>query len=132
MQNNTTETPQTPKTKKRNGCLTAWLILTIAFSLIFIFVYLSGGGVSVVPGGSWAVPVLVLLLILEIICAVALFSWKKWGFWGFCAVNIVGLGVDFFLGISLLWSSITVVTGIIFLFAVLNIGKEDKGWPQLD
>ena len=80
-----------------------------------------------VPGGSWAVPVLVLLLILEIICAVALFSWKKWGFWGFCAVNIVGLGVDFFLGISLLWSSITVVTGIIFLFAVLNIGKEDKG-----
>jgi hypothetical protein len=75
---------------------------------------------------------LVLLLILEIICAVALFSWKKWGFWGFCAVNIVGLGVDFFLGISLLWSSITVVTGIIFLFAVLNIGKEDKGWPQLD
>ena len=132
MQNNTTETPQTPKTKKRNGCLTAWLILTIAFSLIFIFVYLSGGGVSVVPGGSRAVPVLVLLLILEIICAVALFSWKKWGFWGFCAVNIVGLGVDFFLGISLLWSSITVVTGIIFLFAVLNIGKEDKGWPQLD
>ena len=132
MQNNTTETPQTPKTKKRNGCLTAWLILTIAFSLIFIFVYLSGGGVSVVPGGSWAVPVLVLLLILEIICAVALFSWKKWGFWGFCAVNIVGLGVDFFLGISLLWSSITVVTGIIFLFAVHNIGKEDKGWPQLD
>jgi hypothetical protein len=132
LQNNTTETPQTPKTKKRNGCLTAWLILTIAFSLIFIFVYLSGGGVSVVPGGSRAVPVLVLLLILEIICAVALFSWKKWGFWGFCAVNIVGLGVDFFLGISLLWSSITVVTGIIFLFAVLNIGKEDKGWPQLD
>jgi len=50
----------------------------------------------------------------------------------FCAVNNSGSSaLTFFLGISLLWSSITVVTGIIFLFAVLNIGKEDKGWPQL-
>ena len=132
MQNNTTETPQTPKTKKRNGCLTAWLILTIAFSLIFIFVYLSGGGVSVVPGGSWAVPVLVLLLILEIICAVALFSWKKWGFWGFCAVNVIGIVVDIGLGISIVWPLVAVLVSIAVLYGVLNIGQDNKGWPQLD
>jgi len=135
MQNNTTETPETPATKKRHGCLTAWLILSIAFNLFFIFGYLSGAGVSVVPGAAspqWAVPVLVLLLILEIICVAALFSWKKWGFWGFCAVNIAGLGVDFFLSINLLWPIVTVVIGIFLLYAVLNIGQKDKGWNRLE
>jgi hypothetical protein len=134
LQNQTIETPETKKTKKRHGCLTAWLILNIAFTLIFIILYLVGAGVSELPGGSpgWAIPVLVILLIFEIVCAVALFSWKKWGFWGFCAVNVIGLIVDIYLGISLFWPFIEVLVGIAILYLALNIGKEEKGWPPLD
>jgi hypothetical protein len=135
LQNQAAETPETKKPKKRHGCLTAWLILNIAFSIIFIILYIVGAGVSELPGGSpgWAIPVLIILLIFEIVCAVALFSWKKWGFWGFCVINVVGLIVDIFLGISLLWPCISILVSIVILYGVLNIGKkEDKGWPQLD
>jgi antibiotic biosynthesis monooxygenase (ABM) superfamily enzyme len=96
--------------------------------------YLTGAGVSESYKGSppWAIPVLILLLIFEIICILALFAWKKWGFWGFCAINLIGLIVDIGLGINMVWSSIAVLVSIAILFGVLNIGQDDKGWPQLD
>ena len=134
MQSQSTPAPETKKTKKRHGCLATWLVLTIIFNVIFTVLYLAGVGVSKSPRGSptWAIPVLVLLLIFEIICTVALFSWKKWGFWGFCAINLIGLIVDIGLGINMVWPSIAVLLSIAILFGVLNIGQDNEGWPQLD
>ena len=96
--------------------------------------YLTGAGVNKSPRDlpTWAIPVLILLLVFEIICILALFAWKKWGFWGFCAVNVIGLIVDIGLGIDMVWPSIAVLVSIAILFGVLHIGQDDKGWPQLD
>jgi len=93
-----------------------------------------GAGVSESSKGSpaWAIPVLILLLVFEIICILALFAWKKWGFWGFCAINLIGLIVDIGLGINMVWPSIAVLLSIAILFGVLHIGQDDKGWTQLD
>ena len=134
MQSQSTPAPETEKNKKRHGCLTTWLVLTIIFNVIFTVLYLAGAGVSKSPRGSpaWAIPVLVLLLVFEIICTLALFSWKKWGFWGFCAINLIGLIVDIGLGINMVWPSIAVLLSIAILFGVLHIGHDDKGWTQLD
>ena len=125
---------ETEKTKKRHGCLAAWLTVIIVFNIIFAVLYLAGAGVSESSKGSpaWAIPVLILLLILETICALALFSWKKWGFWGFCAINLIGLIVDIGLGINMVWPSIAVFVSMAILFGVLNIGQDDKGWTQLN
>jgi hypothetical protein len=133
-QNNTTETPETQKTKKRHGCLSIWLFLSIAFDLVFVVIYLSGSGFSLSPKGvpNWAMPALVTLLILEIICAVALFLWKKWGFWGFCLVNVIGFFINIGIGVNLLWPTTQIVLRIALLIVVLNIGDEDKGWLQLE
>ena len=134
MQSQSTPAPETKKPKKRHGCLTTWLVLTIIFNVIFTVLYLAGAGVSKSARGSpaWAIPVLVLLLIFEIICTLALFSWKKWGFWGFCAVNIIGIVADIGLGISIVWPLVAVLISIAALYGVLNIGQDNKGWPQLD
>lgn len=133
-QQTSTETAPTGKEKNRHGCLTAWLVLTVAFSIIFIVLYLVGAGVSATPKAppDWATPVLIILLVMEIVCAAALFRWKKWGFWGFCAVNLIGLVVDARLGLNLAWPAIQVLLSIVILYGVLHIGGKDKGWPQLD
>jgi hypothetical protein len=134
LQSQTPSSPETEKTKKRHGCLAAWLIVSIVFNIIFAVLYLIGAGVSESSKGSpaWTIPVLILLLVFEIICILALFAWKKWGFWGFSAINLIGLIVDIGLGINMVWPSIAVLLSIAILFGVLNIGQENKGWPQLD
>ncbi len=121
-------------TKQRHPLLSMWLALIIIYSVTFTALSFSGAGV-VSPAGSasgWAVPALMALLILQTICAVALFNWKKWGFWGYCAVNAIGLVVDVMLNINLAGPSIAVLVGIAGLYGALQIGQENKVWPQLD
>jgi hypothetical protein len=134
VQSQTSPTPETEKPKKRHGCLAAWLYLSIIFNVVFTVLYLAGAGVSesTKTSPTWAIPILILLLICEIVCILALLSWKKWGFWGFCAINLIGLIVDIGLGINMIWPSIDVLVNIAILFGMLNIGQDDKGWPQLD
>ena len=142
MQSQTPSSPETEKPKKRHGCLAAWLTVSIVFNIIFTILYAVGTGVVGVVGTgvsesskdspAWAIPVLILLLVFEIICILALFAWKKWGFWGFCAINLIGLIVDIGLGINMVWPSIAVLVSMAILFGVLNIGQDEVGWPQLD
>jgi hypothetical protein len=66
-----------------------------------------------------------------IICAVGLFMWKKWGFWGFCAAAVIGIIINISSG-GPIYAIISPIISVLVLFGVLNIGKENKGWPQLE
>jgi hypothetical protein len=50
---------------------------------------------------------------------------------GFLATSIVALFVNFALGIGI-GQSLLGLLGVALLYAVLQIGKENKGWPQLE
>jgi len=120
--------------KKRHGCLTAWLVLMIIGNSATAFTYLFGGvGFSQafpgVPG--WAMPLLVLMSIFNLVCSVALLRWKKWGFWGFAATTVFALILNLSFGLSV-GSALSGLLGIFILYGVLHIGKENKGWSQLD
>ena len=137
MQNPKTEIPtgvipETVSTKKRHGCLTACLILMIVASAIAIIVYLAGssstGSFVNVPG--WASAVFIIMGVFEIVCVIALFMWKKWGFWGFGAITVINFIINISIGMGAY--SLMGLIGIAVLYGVLNIGKENKGWPQLD
>jgi len=80
---------------------------------------------------SWTFPVLAVLCVFNLICSIALFKWQKWGFWGFLATSVVALFVNFALGIGIAQSLLGLL-GVALLYAVLQIGKENKGWPQLE
>jgi hypothetical protein len=137
MQNLPTGTPiKTPivseETKKRHGCLTAWLSLMILTSVIFIVLYLARAGYPQYAPDLpvWALPVLVTIELIQIICAIALFKWKKCGFWGYCIICAFAFVADIWLGVVA--TAVGTLLGAVILYALLNIDKGNKGWRHLN
>lgn len=120
--------------KKRHGCLTAFLIFMIIFnsgSALLNFMandFISSTNPNIPP---WALPVLGIVGVFNLVCSIALLKFKKWGFYGFVisAVIVVFINISADMGIG---SVIGGLLGVAILYGVLHIGKENKGWPQLD
>jgi hypothetical protein len=126
--------PTALQEKKRHGCLTAYLVLAIILNSATALLYLFGAGAikrSSPNIPDWAFPVLIVLVLFNLACAIALLRWKKWGYWGLVASAAVTLGVNLTIGLGLS-SAVVGVLGVLFLYGVLHIGKDNKGWPQLD
>jgi xanthosine utilization system XapX-like protein len=119
-------------TKGRHGCLTAWLILMIIANAVTALTYvvlILFGRKTVAP--AWALLALAVACIANVLFAVALFRWKKWGFFGFLGTTILTLVINLRNGIKPTFASIGLF-GIVILYAVLQIGGERKGWNQLE
>lgn len=126
--------PNPEQLKQRHGCLTAVLVLMIiANSLTAIFYLFSGSTAarSLPQSSEWALPVLIILGLFNVACAIALLRWKKWGFYGFLLSTIVTFTVNVAIGLNI-FQSILGFLGIAVLYWVLQIGKEKKGWDQLE
>jgi hypothetical protein len=129
------QTPGQPAgQKQRDGCLTAYLIFMIVINSATALLYLVGSDAirresPNMPG--WAFPVLIVLGIFNLVCAVALFKWKKWGFWGFVASAAVAFCLNLYVGVQIGFA-IFGLLGVAILYGVLQLGKEKKAWPQLD
>ncbi len=123
-----------PQEKERHGCLTAYLVLAIIANSATALIYLFGAAAikrSVPNMPDWAFPVLIVLVLFNLACAIALLRWKKWGFWGLVGSAVVTLGVNLTIGLGLS-SAIVGLLGVFLLCGLLHIGKDNKGWPQLD
>lgn len=123
-----------PEAKQRHGCLTAYLVAMIVLNSITALIYIFGTdfikkGVPNAP--TWTLPVLAVGGILNVVFAVALFRWKKWGFFGFVAMSILALCVNLTIGLNI-FQIILGLAGIAILYGVLQIGNENKGWTQLE
>lgn len=134
MSDETVEQAVPVRMKNRHGCLTAWLVLMLVANAASALMYTFGsenirGAMPGVPG--WAFPVLIAFSIFNLACAIALFRWQKWGFWGFCASGVAALAINLYIGIPPV-TAFTGLIGLALLFGVLQIGKDNKGWPQLD
>jgi len=120
--------------KQRHGCLTAWLILMIIANSLTSLAFLMGSQsvrLKFPMAPPWAFPVLGVLGVINLVCAIALFKWKKWGFFGFAASSTVAFIVNLMVGVPILQALLGIL-GFVILFAVLQIGKENKGWAQLE
>jgi len=120
--------------KKRHGCLTAWLIFMIVVNSLATLFYLLAGEIirqnlPKFPVGM--IPVLAGLCAFNVVCAVALFKWKLWGFYGVVASSVLALVANLSLGIHPVRALLGLL-GVILLYAVLQIGNENKGWTQLE
>lgn len=120
--------------KQRHGCLTGCLVLMIIINAATALMYLLGSaaiGQYYPSAPGWTFPVLAVMGIVNVVCAVALFQWKRWGFFGFGAVSIVAFVVNLIIGLNV-FQAILGFAGVAILYGVLQIGKEKKGWTQLD
>lgn len=121
--------------KERHGCVTAWLVFMIVANSIAVITYLFARSViqknlpAAIP--SWAFIALGLIAIANIIFAVALLKWKKWGFQGFVFTSIIAAGVNLETGTSVLQTLIG-LGGVIVLYAILRIRKDGvSAWDNL-
>jgi hypothetical protein len=127
--------PTSPSVKQRHGCVTTYLVLAIIANSATALLYLLGreaikrSSPQHIP--DWAFPVLIAVCLFNLVCAVALFRWKKWGFWGLVASAAVALCVNSAIGLGPL-AAIGGIIGVLLLYGVLQIGKENKGWSQLE
>jgi len=120
--------------KQRHGCLAAWLVLMIIVNAATALFYLVGSAAikqNFPSAPVWAFPVLAVVCIANVVCAVALFRWKKWGFFGFIGTSIIAFIVNLMVGVNIVQASFGLV-GFAILYGVLQIGNERKGWTQLD
>ena len=120
--------------KKRHGCLTAFLILMVIANSLGAVIYLLGSSFikQNMPGmPSWVILITGIFSVFNFACAIALFKWKKWGFWGFLISSIIALFINSSIGLGI-GQSLSGLLGIAILYGVLHIGKENKGWSQLD
>ncbi len=122
--------------KRRHGCLTAWLISMIVLNALFVVAIFVADylrlpeDVATPTEPNWALSARCWAALLNIAGAVALFRWKRWGFWAAClssAIVVVALGLE-----SDAATASFGLIGIVILYLVLQIGKENKGWTQLD
>ena len=67
-----------------------------------------------------SVAIIVTAAIANIVFAIALFKWRRWGFYGFIATAIVALITNLSIGL-----------GIPLLYWVMNMGGANKAWPHL-
>ena len=80
---------------------------------------------------SWTFPVLIFLSLFDIVCVIAIFMWKRWGFWGFCFSGIVAFCINLVLGLGIAQALFGLI-GVGIVYGILQIGKENKAWSQLD
>lgn len=122
------------KQKKRHGCLTIWLAFMLFSNSIGILTYIFANSTvreSYPNAPLWVFPMLTIGGILNIIFIIALFRWKKWGFWGSIVTYVISFGVNLLVGLNIT-QALFGLSGLAILFGVLQIGKEHKGWSQLE
>jgi hypothetical protein len=119
----------------RHGCLTIWLLLLLLWNLALILGYtgcnmIQWFGDTGEPFG-WYYPIMIGLSVLSLVFVLALFGWKKWGFWGLLMVSGVKIVLELVSGGADFMVLSGIVVSILILFGVLQIGRGNKGWPQL-
>jgi hypothetical protein len=120
--------------KHRHWGLTTWLVLLIILHSGNALISLLDPGdfrQSYPDAPAGISGILIILSFFNAVCALALFQWKKWGFWGFCVSAAVAFLVNLSIGLGIS-SLLRGVAGVAFLYGVLQLGNDNKGWPQLE
>jgi len=122
-----------PIQKERHGCVTAWLIFMIVANSVVALIYLLAmlnSEESPIPGSILFI--LAILSIANVIFAILLFKWKKFGFIGFVVTAIIVFIINMYIGLGLT-QSIMGLLGIGVLYAILQIEKNNvSAWENLE
>ena len=120
--------------KRRSGFLTAWLVILIAgnsLAMVTNLLAATAFGQDFQIDSWWVFFVLVFGGILNILFAIALFRWKKWGFFGFIATTVLAFLVSSSWGVSRMQAYAGLIA-LAVLFGALQMGNENKAWKQLE
>ena len=121
--------------KSRHGCVTAWLIFIIAVNSIVACIYVFANDVisdSLPDDYQFIIILQGIISIANIVFAVMLFQWKKWGFWGFVISSAILFIVNLSTGVGI-GQSVAGLAGVFILHGIMQIKKDDKTtWESLE
>ena len=119
--------------KIRHGCLAKWLILMLVADVAIIFLYILNivGQSEFHQTYPWLFPISFIITTINIVFVVALWKWKKWGFWGLVGTSLVFFIINLLTGLNVFQAGMGFV-GLAILYVLLQIGKDYKGWAQLE
>ena len=133
--------PQAPQypgggEKQRHGCVTAWLIIMIIANAgtALMYLFASDTIARALPGNvsDSMFYLLAFIGVMNVVFAVMLFQWKRWGFYGFIGTALAGFIINMNLGLPIVQCLLGLV-GIGVLFGILQIRKNDvSAWDQMD
>jgi len=130
--------PQYPQNdeKQRHGCVTAWLVLMIIANAGLALVYLLAND-TITRNLPENVPSAMIYLlgfigIINVVFAVLLFQWKRWGFYGYVVSALATFLINLSIGVPAT-SSILGLVGIGILFGILQIKQNDvSAWDNME
>jgi lipoprotein signal peptidase len=122
-----------PGAKKRHIIVTIYFGLVIAANTInaavsAVAAYLGETIRELPPQFLWLVSV---LSCLHVGFALAMLSWKRWGFYGFCASGAIGIVILLIAEASLV-RMLEVPLGLLIMFVILQIGRPKSVWAQME
>jgi hypothetical protein len=123
--------------KKRNGLVTAWLLLVILSNtytgikyLLFTDTVMAQLDLSTLKGIIIAQGLLSLAMGFF---ALMVFEWKKWGFWGMIGTTITTVALSMVMGMGTILPIIVGVGIIGILYGMLQIKKDGvTTWDNLE
>jgi len=107
--------------KKRGALLTIWLILMLLANAGTALGYLLEGGfiTAVLPTiPSWAIYVLGVVTLLNVVFTIFLFMWKKWAFFALCGTAGLAFVINLIIGMG--FYSVFGLLGLIILYLILS------------
>ncbi|MHC4500267.1 MAG: hypothetical protein ACYS21_14270 [Planctomycetota bacterium] len=119
--------------KKRHVLTTIWLSIILIGNGLATPFYLMGHpeikkSLPQAPDLFW--PIYGSLGIVVVICCIALFMWKKWGFWGICMTSALATVSQLLYGFG--YKSFIGPSAVLLLFGLLKLGKENSAWKHLE
>jgi hypothetical protein len=110
-----------PQHKERGGCLTAFVILIAIHGILASFLIWYLRAQDTTTRFPWALPVLFILSLADIVAAIAIWYWKKWGLILYAVATFAGIAA----GLVLTRSQLVVFHDIVPL-VILGYVVRDK------
>lgn len=88
-------------TRNRGGCLTLWLILAFLFGSLGTigYLFLTDTMYDTYPDAPSGIFIAFgILTLIQVVCVVGIWMWKRWGLYGWFVVAFIGLILNFILG----------------------------------
>jgi hypothetical protein len=120
-------TQQATPAPVRGGCLSTFLVLMLIFNGLLILLYgffLLSGRVLLATAPSWALPVLLCLGAVNLVSAIALWRWQRWGLYALVASCLVIFGVNLSLGNSILVCLLGLAGPVILLLLIRPVWRS--------
>lgn len=119
-----------PQPRKRPYLLRTMLILWMIFSAMSAYIYLrsfTGVWIAITPLGhpKWTLPWMGILSVVNLVCVIALWKWKRRGMYGLAA----SAAVMFIITLI----SLNITNAVISISGVITIGLlVRRVWSQMD